>query len=189
MSLLNIRHEDAEVPVSPEDVASVVAATEPLEVRLDEVHAGPVSSGSIEMKVKLSRDEPGYAYLPESEVLLVRLEHSLSCFEASSPDRTTDIRAHHIAAFKVTQQLDVEHAVLSAWIETNVYFIAYPYVRQFFTQITASLGLSPVVLGYMKRAEWPFTEQETTDGHDSIDSGQEVPAIGSNETVRVDSGI
>lgn len=62
-------------------------------------------------------------------------------------------------AFKVLQQLDVQAATVAAWIETNVYFIAYPNVRQFFTQITASLGLPPVVLGYMKRDEWPFADK------------------------------
>lgn len=165
MSLLNIHHDETNQSVSPDDVASVVAATEPIEVRLDEVHAGPVLSVPAEMQVRLDKGEAGYAYLDEEEVILVRLEHKLSCFDSSNPTSGTEIGAHHIAAFKVTQQLRVSPAVLSAWIETNVYFIAYPYVRQFLTQITASLGLPPVVLGYIKRADWPFTDQE--------DGGQE----------------
>ncbi|MFK0007871.1 hypothetical protein ACIQTZ_12540 [Paenarthrobacter sp. NPDC090520] len=163
MSLLNILHEVTDQSVSPEDVASVVAVTEPIEIRLDEVHAGPVVSARTEMQVSLGKGEPGYAYLDDEEVLLVRLEHNLSCFESSNPTAATEISAHHIAAFKVVGEIDVTPAVLAAWIETNVYFIAYPYVRQFFTQITSSLGLPPVVLGYIKRADWPFADQDVDD--------------------------
>lgn len=137
------------------------------------------------MEVKLGKGEPGYAYLPENEVLLVRLEHHLSCFQAANPEMSTDIRAHHIVAFKVTQQLDVDHKVLSAWIETNVYFIAYPYVRQFFTQITASLGLSPVVLGYMKRADWPFADQDDDVESSEIGPVKDDPALETGESDRI----
>ena len=110
------------------------------------------------MTVRLVRGEPGFAYDPEADVLLVRLEHALSCFAGQDEDNATTIRANHIVAFNVVGELNVHAATVSAWIETNVYFIAYPYIRQFFTQMTATLGLPPVVLGYMKRDEWPFAD-------------------------------
>lgn len=156
MSLLNLLTEIKPVSVTPEAVAALVAATEPMEVRLDEVHAGPVGNSSSDMEVELSRGEPGFAYIEEEEILLVRLQHSMSCYPSGQPEAVTSIDASHIIAFRVTGEVEVQTAVISAWIETNVYFIAYPYVRQFFTEITAGLGLPPVVLGYMKRDEWPL---------------------------------
>lgn len=159
MTLLTIKSGETNRVVSPVDVAAIVDATEPFEVRLDEVHAGPVMTAAAEMQVELGRGEPSYGYVAVDEVLLVRLEHRLSCFvEVGGP--STDIRAHHIVAFRVLKELQVDAAVISAWIETNVYFMAYPYVRQFFTQITGSLGLPPVVLGYMKRDQWPYVDDE-----------------------------
>lgn len=161
MTLLRINNESVQTPVTPGDVAALVAATEPMEVRLDEVHAGPVHEVAAEMRVKLIRGEPGFAYVEDQELLLVRLEHGISCVAGSDEENPTTIGAHHIVVFKVLRQLDVQAATIAAWIETNVYFIAYPYVRQFFTQITASLGLPPVVLGYLKRDEWPFAVEVT----------------------------
>lgn len=159
MTLLRIHDESVQTSVDPSDVAALVAATEPVEVRLDEVHAGPVLAVASEMQAKLVRGEPGFAYLDDQELLLVRLDHGLSCVAGSDEENATMIRAHHIVAFKVVQELDVQAETVAAWIETNVYFMAYPYVRQFFTQITAALGLPPVVLGYMKRDEWPYADQ------------------------------
>ncbi|GAA1757533.1 hypothetical protein GCM10009712_02970 [Pseudarthrobacter sulfonivorans] len=158
MTLLRIHAEPEDAAVNPSEVAALVAATEPVQVRLDEVHAGPVQSAAADMTVKLVRGEPGFAYDPEANVLLVRLEHVLSCFAGQGEDNATIIRANHIVAFSVIGELDVSAATVSAWIETNVYFIAYPYIRQFFTQLTSALGLPPVVLGYMKRDEWPFAD-------------------------------
>lgn|GEM_PF-5776652 len=161
MPFLNLINEETPSSVTPEAVAALVAATEPTEVRLDEVHAGPVVSSSSEMEVELSRGEPGFAYIEEEEILLVRLEHSMRCHPTGNSEASTSIDASHVIAFRIMQEVDVQAAVISAWIETNVYFIAYPYVRQFFTEITASLGLPPVVLGYMKRDEWPLFESNS----------------------------
>ncbi|MBX7444508.1 MULTISPECIES: hypothetical protein [unclassified Arthrobacter] len=164
MTLLRIHAEPEDAAVNPSDVAALVAATEPVEVRLDEVHAGPVQSAAADMTVRLVRGEPGFAYDPAADVLLVRLEHILSCFAGQDEDNATTIRANHIVAFNVLGELNVHAATVSAWIETNVYFIAYPYIRQFFTQMTAALGLPPVVLGYMKRDEWPFADATSETG-------------------------
>lgn len=159
MPSLRILGGDATDSVAPADVAALVAVTEPLDVRLDEVHAGPVYEVSAEMQVRLVRGQPSFGYVEDQDLILVRLEHTLNC-STSTDQNSTDIRAHHIVAFRVLEEFEVTPATVSAWIETNVYFIAYPYIRQFFTQITASLGLPPVVLGYMKRDEWVFTDSE-----------------------------
>ncbi len=165
VTLLRIHDESVDASVSPADVAALVAATEPVEVRLDEVHAGPVVTAAATMQAKLVRGEPGFAYLEDQETLLVRLEHGLSCIADGDEANATTISANHVVAFKIVHELDVQAATVAAWIETNVYFMAYPYVRQFFTQMTAAMGLPPVVLGYMKRDQWPF-EDEISDAEE-----------------------
>ena len=160
MTLLRIRADEMDAPVSASDVAMIIGATEPIDVRLDEVHAGPVEAMGSEMKVKLERGHPGFAYIDENNVLMIRLEHKVSCFLEAEPNSATNLQLHHIVAFQVMKELEVSEAAIQAFIETNVYFIAYPYVRQSITQLTAALGLPPVVLGFMKRDEWPFHEED-----------------------------
>ncbi|UUL75722.1 hypothetical protein NG819_16315 [Pseudarthrobacter sp. Fe7] len=163
MTLLRIRADETDVPVVPSDVAMIIGATEPIEVRLDEVHAGPVAAAAAEMQVKFERGQPGFAYVEERDVLMVRLEHKVSCFTADEPESATNVHMQHIVAFQVLHELEVSAAAIGAFIETNAYFIAYPYVRQSITQFTAALGLPPVVLGFMKRDEWPFQEEDGQD--------------------------
>lgn len=163
MTLLRIRAEETDVPVVPSDVAMIIGSTEPIEVRLDEVHAGPVQAAATEMQVKFERGQPGFAYIEESDILMVRLEHKVSCFIDGEPESATNLHLHHIVAFQVLQELEVSAAAVGAFIETNAYFIAYPYVRQSITQLTGALGLPPVVLGFMKREEWPFQEEQASD--------------------------
>ncbi|MFL4473771.1 hypothetical protein ACIPVK_07235 [Paeniglutamicibacter sp. MACA_103] len=167
MTLLRIRTGEKDTPVAASDVAMIIGSTEPIEVRLDEVHAGPVQAAANEMQVKLERGDPGFAYIEESNVLMVRLEHKVSCFTEAEPDSATTLHLHHIVAFKVLQELETSEAAIGAFIETNAYFIAYPYVRQSITQLTAALGLPPVVLGFMKRDEWPFQEDPSESASNS----------------------
>lgn len=173
MGYFTILSDPSENAVSPADVAAIVSSTELIEVRLDEVHAGPVAASVASMQVSLSRGEPGYAYIQDQELLLVRLEHQLDCSEESQTGIVAEIGAFHIAAFRVTTELEVEAAAIAAWIETNVYFIAYPYVRQFFTSITSAMGLPPVVLGYMKRTDWPYRVGDSDTGTGELDGLKE----------------
>lgn len=180
MPLLRIRPEDTDTSVSASDVAMIIGATEPIEVRLDEVHAGPVQTVGNEMQVKLERGQPGFAYVEETNVLMVRLEHTVSCFTEAEPESATNLNLQHIVVFKVLQDLEISAAAVGAFIETNAYFIAYPYVRQSITQLTAALGLPPVVLGFMKRDEWPFQEEQDGDsmGIDAASTAnQHVPEV------------
>lgn len=159
MALLRIIDEGVNPTVRASDVSKIIEATEPMDVRLDEVHAGPVGAVGDAMQMDLGRGEPGYAIPEDEDVILVRLEHTLTCAPEGVPESTTSIQASHVVAFSVNEPLEVNSATISAWIETNAYFIVYPYVRQFFTQMTATLGLPPLVLGYMKRDQWPFSDE------------------------------
>ncbi|AZZ40119.1 hypothetical protein C0Z10_10560 [Acidipropionibacterium jensenii] len=83
-------------------------------------------------------------------MLLVRVEHTLSC-RTQGETEIVSITAAHIAAFRVIEDLDTTRGAVSAWIDANVYFQLYPYVRQFFTEMTTMLGLPPVTLDYLHR--------------------------------------
>lgn len=145
---------------SPRAVGEIIDATTPVAVRIDQVVAGPVHQTSFDHAAfELNRGTPAFAVIDDGQTLLVRLEHSLlitNPSDSSEPDTTT-ITVCHLAAFECHQDLETSPSALSAWIETNVYFMVYPYVRQFFTTMTADMGMPPVVLGYMKRTELPFS--------------------------------
>lgn len=141
-------------PVSAEAVAAIIEATQPIGVRVDEVHAGPVRAVPTTMTAGIVECQSAYALLPDDDILLVRIAHTLSCRDEND-DEVASIRVAHIVSFKITADLETSRPVMSAWIDTNAYFLAYPYVRQFFTEITSALGLPPVVLDYRRREDWP----------------------------------
>lgn len=163
--MITLREEESPA-VLPSDVANLVAAIEPVSVRCDEIHAGPLAGvdGESELVVDLGRGEPQYALAEEGKLLLVRLEHTVSCTSegiANGVDASsTNISMAHVVVFEAKQPLETTRQTISAFIETNAYFIAYPYVRQLVSTLTGELGLPPVVLGFMKRDEWPFTEND-----------------------------
>lgn len=148
---------------SAEEVAQIVAATDLIDIRVDQVAAGPVTIGGDQIQARLVRGHPQYAYVEEQGGLMVRLEHKLECIgPAGDESSPTTITVFHLLIFEVNDAVTVEASALSAWIRTNVYFMAYPYVRHFMTVMTSAMGLPPVVLGYLKRDEWP--EFEPADG-------------------------
>lgn len=166
-SRLLIKLVESDSPeVSPDDVRKIIEATIPVEVRVDEIAGGPVAAFDEEQfEVELQRGEPAFALTDDGKSLAVRLEHTLVCANnLSSPDTEssksaqTKITVAHVVNFNCDSSVEVSIPAISAWIETNVYFIAYPYVRQFFTNITSAMGMPAVVLGYMHREERPFAK-------------------------------
>lgn len=154
--------DDGSVEVTPESVSEIIGATTPVGVRVDQVNAGPVHQTQFEAPdVELVRGGPAFAAVDDGQRVLVRLEHTLTIGEAaSSADERSSITVFHLAIFDCAADLTCTPASVSAWIETNVYFIVYPYVRQFFTMMTAEMGLPPVVLGYMHRTEMPYSNDD-----------------------------
>lgn len=148
---LTIRESESN-ETTPEEVGALINATELIDLRLDEVHGGPVSGGSSEWKVRLDRLPPQFANL-EDGVLLVRVGHELTCDPGDGNETT--LSTAHVLTFQITEDLDTTQATLAAWAQTNAYFMVYPYVRQTFTALTSSMGMPPVVLGYMSRDDWP----------------------------------
>lgn len=162
--MIRINAEDNDA--SPDAVREIIESTTPVSVRIDEVTAGPVRHSSAEeTQVELNRGTPAYAVADDGQTLLVRLEHSLRIATRSndSDSDATSITVFHLAAFDCHRDLETSANALSAWIETNVYFMVYPYVRQFFTMMTADMGMPPVVLGYMRRTELPFARSDRAD--------------------------
>lgn len=160
--MISISEEDSQV--TRESIGQVINATRPVQVRVDEIHCGPVPSLDFDnLRYRLQRLEPSFAVANDGRALLVRLPHVLQCFtsEDGSVDEdetsATDIQVAHLAAFNVLDDVETTVQTVSAWIETNVYFLIYPYVRQILTTLTGELGLPPVVLDYMHRDEMPYS--------------------------------
>lgn len=160
--MLTIEQSDDHI-VQTEDVQSLIAATEVIEVRLDEVHAGPLGVLSDPLIVNVRVDEPQIGRTDYEDRILVRFTHHVSCFGEATPDHVTDLSLSHVVALQLKEPIAVRAAVVAAWVETNIYFLAYPYVRQSVTSLTASLGMPAVVLGYLSRDQRPITGGTASD--------------------------
>ncbi|MBD0023809.1 hypothetical protein GII33_21195 [Gordonia pseudamarae] len=138
---------------SPEAVNLIIAATSPAQIRVDEVEAGPVRTSAFTSSgYSLGRGIPQYALAGNDDHLLVRIEHTLTIGDDDSTAQTT-IRVVHLATFECTDDLETTAPAIAEWFETAVYFIIYPYVRQFFTALTADMGIPPVVLDYLRQPQ------------------------------------
>lgn len=156
---------DTTTEASLEGVQAVIETTELADLRVDEVSAGPLVTRGEDLSFRLGRGVPQFRFGEDGDdVLMVRLEHTLGLIGSEEDGPVTTLKVAHVLTFEVLGDLEAEAADLSAWIQSNVYFIVYPYVRQIFTTLTAAMGLPPVVLGYMKRDDWPeFGEDEYAD--------------------------
>lgn len=156
---------DDSTAVSQAEVSRIIDATGLANVRVDEVDAGPVKATPDSVNAGIVNKEIAFGPVPDSDTLLVRVEHTLSCRNGDDAE-IASIKVAHIATFRVTDDLDTTRAAVSAWIDTNVYFLIYPYVRQCFTELTMMLGLPPVVLDYLHRDLQPASDA----GSASIDA-------------------
>lgn len=141
--------------VEPADVRRVIERTEIRDVRLDEVHAGPVAPLSDSLVARLTRYTPEFLISDEPPAVLVRIVHSVDYVDSEDtgddPGSFATIRVTHVAHFDLLGSDPLDMAALSAWIDTNVYFMVYPYVRATLQTLANSLSLPPLVLGYLKR--------------------------------------
>lgn len=156
MAALTIIDKDAESTVTADEVAAIVQATRVLNVRLDEVHAGPLTFEGGDPVFGVSAKLPKFAYVEEAEQILVRLEHEAQVGADESLDDATEVTVAHVISFALEEDLESSTAALSAWVEANVYFLAYPYVREALASITTRMGLAPLTLDYLSRDQRPF---------------------------------
>lgn len=156
MAALTIIDKDDDSTVSADEVAAIVQATRVLNVRLDEVHAGPLTLEGSDPVFVVSAKLPKFAYVKEASQILVRLEHEARVGADESLDDATEVVIAHVISCALEEDLECSAAALSAWVEANVYFLAYPYVRETFASITSRMGLTPLTLDYLSRDERPF---------------------------------
>lgn len=158
---------DGSTAVSQTEVSRIIEATSLANVRVDEVNAGPVKATPDSIHAGIVNREIAFSPVPDSDALLVRAEHTLSCRNGDDAE-IASITVAHIATFRLTADLDTTRAAVSAWIDTNVYFLIYPYVRQFFTEMTMTLGLPPVVLDYLRRDLQPLPDETTSQSSEPV---------------------
>lgn len=142
--------------VRPEDVKAIIASTNILEVRLDEIHAGPLSGDLSDAVVRFRRDFAEYGFSEDGDGMLIRFPHTAEWVLSGSGDDVeviAKVALVHVAQFELTGELPDNPPALSAWIDTNVYFMVYPYVRAAFHSIASLLGYPTFTLGYLKRDE------------------------------------
>ncbi|MGO3210254.1 hypothetical protein ACT3SQ_14955 [Brachybacterium sp. AOP42-C2-15] len=156
MGTLTIVDKDIEPTVTADEVAAVIRATRVANVRLDEVHAGPLAVDGGDLVYDVQAEHPKFAYVEEARQILVRIEHGVRVSAEESSERTTEITVAHVISFDLADDLEARPAALAAWVESNVYFLAYPYVRETLTSLTSRMGLPPLTLDYLSRDERPF---------------------------------
>lgn len=155
--MLEILTMEAGIPVTADDVSRLIARTELRNIWVDEIKGGPIGLPPAELELHIRAMAPSFALAVEDRLLLVRFEHVVSSVTApeggddqSDPDPEM-LRLAHVAQFDIQGDEPVRDDVVSAWIDTNVYFMVYPYVREAIHSLTRLLGLPPLVLGYLKR--------------------------------------
>ncbi|MDN5997321.1 hypothetical protein [Acidipropionibacterium jensenii] len=165
--MLTVTEDDTKV--SRADVARIINATNLTNLRVDEVKAGPVKAAPDTINAGIVNKKVAFGSPQGSDVLLVRVEHTLSCRDKDETE-IASVTFAHILTFHLTTDLKTSRAAVSAWIDTNVYYMVYPYVRQFFTEMTSALGLPPVVLDYLHRND---LESHTISEGAPVDSASE----------------
>lgn len=143
--------------VTADDVSRLITRTELRNIWVDEIKGGPIGLPPAALELHIRAMAPSFALAVEDRLLLVRFEHVVSSVTApeaendqSDPDPEV-LRLAHVAQFDIQGDEPIRHDVVSAWIDTNVYFMVYPYVREAIHSLTRLLGLPPLVLGYLKR--------------------------------------
>lgn len=156
MGTLTILRADDDQSVSADEVAAVIDATRVANVRLDEVHAGPLALGGGDVVYDVQAERPKFAHVEGAGQILVRIEHGVRVSTEKSSERSTEITVAHVISFDLVDDLEARPVALAAWVESNVYFLAYPYVRETLTSLTSRMGIPPLTLDYLSRDERPF---------------------------------
>lgn len=176
--MITLRQATPNEVVEPHDVQHVIDNTSVVQVVLEKCQCGPIQGISDPSKIRqhLSNDPPEFGISEEGSFLLVKVTHVLRLTSQEEPTAAaiTTLSVTHTAVFHVENDVTFSSAQLSAFVQTNVYFMVYPYVRQFFNVMTQEMGLPPVVLGYRKRDDWPeILSADTTSDLDEEDSFEE----------------
>lgn len=157
MTLFSISVPEGDL-VTPEDVQSIINATQVIEVRLDEVHAGPLRTLAEAMSVDIDAGEPQFGRADNEDRILVRFTHNIRIHPEELPDELTTLQLSHVVVIEAREAIKTTWPAVAAWIETNVYFLAYPYVRQSVSALTSSMGMPALMLGYLSRDDRPFAK-------------------------------
>lgn len=114
------------------------------------------------MLITVDVDEPQIARTENPDRIFVRLTHRVTCSPGEGSEGATHLQLSHVVALDIQSELTTRWPVVAAWVETNLYFLVYPYVRQTVSTLTTSLGMPSIVLNYLDRDARPLTGQATT---------------------------
>jgi hypothetical protein len=98
--------------------------------------------------VRFEHGEPAYRVTPTS--LFCRFEHSVELLDFDS-DAYASIRTQHVVTFSLAKGEAPDDEAIGMWMDSNVYFMVYPYVREAIHAMSTRLDLPPVLLGVLSR--------------------------------------
>jgi hypothetical protein len=137
------------------EITSLIERTTLIEIRL--VHY----EGHLEIdlvrptdSVKVHGEPPRYR--SDTESIGCRFRHRVELRGGDNDSAHATVEIEHLITFALESGPPPSEDAISEWIDRNVFFMLYPYLRESVQSMTLRLGLDPVVLGVLERhAEGP----------------------------------
>ncbi|MFJ9369362.1 hypothetical protein ACIRRA_33760 [Nocardia sp. NPDC101769] len=118
-----------------------------------------------EIEISVNVSDPQYV-LQENR-LLVRVTHTVTFYEAKTPDSESTEKNAELATIKVAHVADLklrgdapDPGEIDDLFRNNTIFMIHPYARSAIHRLAVEVGLPPVVLPYLRRSDWPPTGSE-----------------------------
>ena len=153
---VNVGHQAVESPAAGlgesdllEQVEDLVRRTSLVDIRL--IHWSGDVRFDIRAETKQLRIDAGTPdYRIDDDSISCRFRHTVELLDDDENAYAT-VEAHHIANFALEPGSDVSEDAVSAWVDHNVFFMIYPYLREAIQTMTTRLNVDPVVLGVLSR--------------------------------------
>jgi len=134
-----------------EQVQDVVRRTRLLDIRL--THWSGDVQFTVQNEPKQLRIDPGTPeYRISDDSISCRFRHIVELLNDDQNVCAT-VESHHVASFALEPGRDISEDAVSMWVDHNVFFMVYPYLREAVQAMTTRLSLEPVVLGTLLRDE------------------------------------
>jgi preprotein translocase subunit SecB len=132
-----------------EQVQDIVLRTRLLDIRL--THWSGDVQFTVQNEAKQLRIDPGTPeYRISDDSISCRFRHTIELLDDDQNVCAT-VESHHIANFALAPGPDISEDAVSTWVDQNVFFMVYPYLREAVQTMTTRLSLDPVVLGTLLR--------------------------------------
>lgn len=137
--------------IHPEDVQRLLEALTLLDIRLRKCSAelhfdAPVDFDAVRLNFGTT------LFRVVEDQLECRFDLTATLVDEED-DLVATVETSHVAAFGVSSPEDLDEDVVPTFMDTNVFFMVYPYIRQSVYELTSSIGMGPVLLGVLGRED------------------------------------